>query len=166
MASVNTSAERSVTIRRAGPGDIPALVDLRAVMLEAMGHDTGDASAPWRFGAVAWFESQLSDDDFVVVVADHAVHGVVASAVGTCEQHGPSPTNPDGVRGHISNVATLPDHRSRGYARECVSAVIVWFREETTARTVTLNATSDGESLYRSLGFTEPRSTPLEIRLR
>lgn len=167
MAIVNTSAEKAVTIRRATAVDVPALVELRAVMLASMGNDTGDSDAPWRFGAVAWFESQLSEDDFVVFVADHAVHGVVACAVGSCVQHGPSPKNPDGIRGHISNVATLPDHRSRGYARGCVTAVVAWFREETTARTVTLNATSDGESLYRALGFAEPKfATPLELRLR
>jgi hypothetical protein len=39
------------------------------------------------------------------------------------------------------------------------------FRDETGARVINLNATSDGTALYRSLGFTEPRYPVLQLRL-
>jgi hypothetical protein len=40
-----------------------------------------------------------------------------------------------------------------------------WFRDKTEARVINLNATRDGMTLYRSLGFTEPRYPALQLRL-
>ncbi|MFE7165792.1 hypothetical protein [Streptomyces sp. NPDC057616] len=38
-----------------------------------------------------------------------------------------------------------------------MSALPTWFTDETAATTVRLTATTDGETLYRALGFTDPR---------
>ncbi|MEV1205809.1 hypothetical protein, partial [Microbispora rosea] len=58
-------------VRRAGAADAAALVRLRAVMLEDMGADIGDESAPWRATAEAWFTRRLGDPgDFAAFVVD------------------------------------------------------------------------------------------------
>jgi GNAT superfamily N-acetyltransferase len=62
-------------------------------------------------------------------------------------------------------MSTDPRFRGRGYARACLDALLAWFRDETEARVINLNATSDGTALYRSLGFTEPRYPALQLRL-
>jgi hypothetical protein len=46
-----------------------------------------------------------------------------------------------------------------------LEALLAWFRDETEARVVNLNATKDGIDLYRSLGFTDPRHPALQVRL-
>jgi ribosomal protein S18 acetylase RimI-like enzyme len=69
------------------------------------------------------------------------------------------------VQGLVFNMSTDPQFRHRGYARACLDAVLAWFRDETEARVVNLNATGDGIALYRSLGFTEPRYPSLQLRL-
>jgi hypothetical protein len=44
-------------------------------------------------------------------------------------------------------------------------ALLEWFRDETEARVINLNATPDGIALYRSVGFTAPRFAALHLIL-
>ena len=81
------------------------------------------------------------------------------------EHPAPSPSNPVGVRGHVSQVSTLPAFRRRGYARACLTALLDWFERETDARRLDLHATTDGEPLYRSLGFARSPYPSLRLRL-
>ena len=127
-------------------------------MLAAMGVDVGDAGAPWRASSLAWVRQRLSEgSDFRAVVAEVPGDGVVASAIGIRDEHMPGPSSPSGGHGRLFNVATTPAHRRHGHARECTIAVLEWFRSTTDVSVVDLNATPDGEALYRSLGFTPPR---------
>jgi len=141
-------------IRRATPDDADALVLLRAAMFEDMGEDTGAPDARWRVDAAAWFHRELGRvDEVAAYVAEVVGEGVVASALGMLEHPAPSPSNPAGVRGHVSQVSTLPGHRRRGHARACLVALLDWFDHDTAAGRLDLHATGDGEPLYRSLGF-------------
>lgn len=153
-------------VRHATPEDAPALVELRALMLAGMGTDPGPADSPWRLAAHAWFAERLARGSAVAVVAEHPVDGVVAAAVGAVEQHAPSPSSPDGSHARVSTVVTRPEHRGRGLARRCTTALLDRLRAETSAHVVELNATPPAEPLYRALGFSEPRFVALQARLR
>jgi ribosomal protein S18 acetylase RimI-like enzyme len=139
-----------MTVRIAVPADAEALVVLRAAMFDAMGQDT--VGPQWRSGALAWFRERLEGDDVVVVVADPPGFGPVASAMAVLEHRAPSPTNPFGLAAHLSQVSTLPEHRRRGHARACVTALLTALDERGVART-DLFASADGEGLYLDLGF-------------
>lgn len=107
-----------VCVRRATLDDVPALVRMRALMLSDMGMRTGDADAPWRAASALWFSERLRlPDEFAAFLVADPDLGVVASAVGACDVHAPSPANPSGLHGHISNVSTDPRRRRHGYAR-------------------------------------------------
>ncbi|MFE2089406.1 GNAT family N-acetyltransferase [Streptomyces sp. NPDC059460] len=154
-----------VHVRRATPDDVPALVRMRALMLSDMGVETGDADAPWRAASAQWFAERLRlPGEFAAFLVDDPELGVVASAVGACDAHAPSPANPSGLHGHISNVATDPRCRRRGHAVACLDALLTWFREETPVTVVDLNATADGAGLYESFGFAPPRHPALQLR--
>jgi GNAT superfamily N-acetyltransferase len=161
----NTSAQPLV-VRRADAADAAALTRLREVMLSDMGMLAAGADPGWRDKAQAWFARRLDGkDDFAAFVIEHPGLGVVSCAAGVCDQHAPGPGNPGGVQGLIFNMSTDPGYRRRGYARVCLDALLGWFRDETQARVINLNATGDGIALYRSLGFTEPRYPALQLRL-
>ncbi|WP_163511005.1 GNAT family N-acetyltransferase [Fodinicola acaciae] len=152
--------------RRATVADAAALTRMRALMLEAMGADVGAPDAPWRKAAEDWFAEQLArTDTFAAFVVDDPDLGVVCSAAGICDRHAPGPANLDGLSGHVFNVSTDPRRRRRGLARLCVTALLGWFREESGVAAVGLHATGDGEALYRSVGFAEPRFPELKLRL-
>lgn len=161
----NTQA-RPFVVRRAAVADAAALTRLREVMLSEMGMLGAGSDPGWRDKAEAWFARRLDDkDDFAAFVVDHAELGVVSCAAGLCDEHAPGPRNPGGVQGLVFNMSTHPRCRRRGYARACLDALLSWFREETEARVINLNATGDGMAMYRSLGFTEPRFPALQLRL-
>lgn len=155
-----------VVVHRAAAGDAAALTRLRELMLSDMGMLAAGADPGWRDKAEAWFARRLADkDDFATFVVKEPDLGVVSCAAGVCDRHAPGPGNPGGVQGLVFNMSTDPRFRSRGYARACLDALLAWFRDETEARVINLNATSDGTALYRSLGFTEPRYPALQLRL-
>ena len=153
-------------VRRAEAADAGDLVRLRAQMLADMGRSVGGDDDPWRASAREWFADRLGrKGEFAAFVVDDPDDGVVACSAGICDFHAPGPGNLAGVRGHVFNMSTFPAHRRRGYARACLDALLDWFRDETQARVISLNATPDGIALYRSVGFTEPRFAALQVIL-
>ena len=139
-------------LRRAGVADAADLVRLRALMLTAMGSDT---SAPgWARACEDAFARRLAEPDrFAAWVVD--VDGrPVASGVGWLEEHLPSPSAPDGRRGHIASMSTEPAHRRQGHAHAVLDALLGWFAGAGVAR-VDLRATPDGRALYDRAGFRE-----------
>lgn len=153
-------------VRRAEVADATALVRLRAQMLTDMGRAVGGDADPWRASAKEWFADRLARRrEFASFVVDDPNDGVVACSAGTCDFHAPGPGNLTGVRGHVFNMSTLPGHRRRGYARACLEALLEWFRDETDARIINLNASPDGLALYQAMGFTEPRFAALQLML-
>ena len=153
-------------VRRAEAADAADLVRLRAQMLADMGRSGGGDDDPWRASAQEWFADRLGRrGEFAAFVVDDPDDGVVACSAGICDFHAPGPGNLTGVRGHVFNMSTFPAHRRRGYARACLDALLGWFRDETEARVINLNATPDGIALYRSVGFTEPRFAALQVIL-
>ena len=163
MSRAEGEPERA-QVRRAGPADIGQLVELRAQMLIAMGTDVGVDGAHWRSAAADWFARRMDDPStFAAYVAQLPGGGVVSGAVGACESRAPSPSNPLGVHGHVSNVCTMPGYRHRGYARGCLVELIDWFARDTQALVLDLSATGDGVALYRSLGFGPPRFEPMRL---
>jgi GNAT superfamily N-acetyltransferase len=153
-------------VRRAEAADAGNLVRLRAQMLADMGRSVGDDADPWRARAEGWFANRLVHGrEFASFVVDDPDDGVVACSAGICDFHAPGPENVTGVRGHVFNMSTFPPHRRRGYARACLQSQLEWFRDETEARVIGLNATPEGIALYRSVGFTEPRFAALQLVL-
>lgn len=161
----NTQA-RPLVVRRAATADAAALTRLRAVMLSDMGMLAAGADPGWQDKAEAWFAQRLDDErDFAAFVIEDLDLGMVSCVAGVCDRHAPGPGNPGGVQGLVFNMSTDPRRRRRGCARACLDALLAWFRDETEARVINLNAAGDGIALYRSLGFTEPRYPALQLRL-
>lgn len=106
-----------VVVREATAQDAAALVDLRALMFEAMGtpselleHDA------WRDAALAWFSRRIGTAEDVRVVVAEVDGTVAAGIVGEVTSLIPGPGTPNGSVGLISNVATFPTYRGRGLA--------------------------------------------------
>ncbi|SDQ05269.1 N-acetyltransferase [Quadrisphaera sp. DSM 44207] len=156
VVTSDASSGRCPLVRRARADDAAALVRLRAVMFEDMGVPVGTTDAPWRGAAEAWFRGNLQrPDHFAAFVVEDPVTGAVSAACGICDARAPGPRGLSGVRGHVFSVATEPEHRRRGHARACLTALLSWFHDDTAAEAVELAATPDGAQLYTALGFRE-----------
>jgi len=152
--------------RRATAADADELVRLRAVLLAHMsGRDP--AGDDWRRAAAEMFRARLDEPDpalaaFVVDRPDRP-GALAACAVGAVDQRLGGPGNPAGTTGYVYNVATDPDQRRRGYSRQCVTALLDWYRDRGIAA-VFLRASAEGEPLYRSLGFARTPDPSMLLR--
>jgi GNAT superfamily N-acetyltransferase len=163
-------------VRRAGVDDVAEVVRLRQAMFEAMA-SAGAAARPEEVGSTSWqpagnreLERQLREERSAAYVVDiprprgaEAAQGagqLIACAVATLDQRLPGPGFPTGLSGSMHTVFVEAPYRRHGLARLVVTAALTWLSER-GAETVDLHATPDAERLYRSLGFTGPRSAAL-----
>lgn len=153
-------------VRQAGVADAEELTRLREVMISSVFGPIPDPS--WQRPCIEAFRAALADPDgplqgFVVDAPDEP--GVLAAcSVGVLERRLPSPSNPNGMHGYILNVATDARYRRQGHARAVVVATLDWLRSRGIAR-VDLHASTEGEPLYRRLGFHEPNGASLTMWL-
>ncbi|MGW1656291.1 GNAT family N-acetyltransferase [Streptomyces atratus] len=141
-------------VRQAAEDDVAELVRLRALLFETLGGDffnPSSADDDWRHTLAAVLKEQLASDAVRILVVD-GNNGLAACGIGTIEQRLPGPHLRNGRIGHVIGVVTDPANRRRGHSRTIMHGLLDWFREREVAR-VDLYASSDGEPLYRGLGF-------------
>nr|WP_030438720.1 GNAT family N-acetyltransferase [Actinoplanes subtropicus] len=149
--------------RPATARDADELVRLRAVMLTSMNHPIGDDD--WRAPARTTLVARLASPTLAAFVVDRPDGtGLAACAVGTIEHRLGAPGDPEGRTGYVFSVATDPDMRRRGYSRQCMTALLAWFRAQ-GVRKVDLRASAEAEPLYRSLGFGRTADPAMRLRL-
>lgn len=150
-----------IAARQAVVADAEELTRLRGVMLSIFGPVLDHS---WREPCVEALRAALADPGgplqaFVTDAPDQP--GMLAAcSVGVIQLRLPGPANLDGNTGYILSVATDPRFRRQGHARAAVAATLEWFRARGVPR-VDLHASDQGESLYRDLGFHEPRGVAL-----
>ncbi len=149
-------------VRMAVPEDAAELVRLAAMMFDSMGIDARDPE--WLAEAERQARTRLGVD-LVAFVIDHPDgNGVLASsAAGTVADRLPSPLNRSGRSGYVQWVATEADLRSQGAGRAVMQALLDWYGDAGIT-VVELHATTDGEPLYRSLGFDDDGPPALRRR--
>jgi GNAT superfamily N-acetyltransferase len=114
----------------------------------------------WEYSCKDAFEQALSDPDgmiqaFVVDAGDFPGK-LAACSVGVIQQRLPGPDNHSGLVGFIQNVSTDPDYRRRGFARATVEAALEWLDSCGVPKTELVSSVM-GDSMLRTLGFTQPR---------
>ena len=140
-------------VRTATHDDIPDLVELRSLLFASLESGWGPprAGEDWRDACAAAFADQLAAEEMRVVVID-GEGGLAACGLGVVDRRLPSPYNASGLVGHVFGIVTHPRYRRRGYARAILAELLGWFDGRGLTR-VDLNASADGQALYRSLGF-------------
>ncbi|WP_367041552.1 GNAT family N-acetyltransferase [Streptomyces sp. Je 1-332] len=158
-------------VRRATPEDAEELLRLRQVMIDSVfATDSVSAASDtgWHTESLPVVRDKLADPDgdFVAFVIDQSEQPgkLAALVVGTLDYRIGRAGNPQGAIGHVFSVATDPDQRRRGYARACMEVLLDWFRER-GAGSVDLNASTDAEPLYASLGFVRKPDPSMRLNL-
>ncbi|MFC8449160.1 GNAT family N-acetyltransferase [Kitasatospora sp. NPDC057223] len=136
-------------LRQASPDDDAELTRLRLVMLAAAGLSAPDDA--WIGRCLTYFAEHLADDPAFNAFVVASGRRLLACAVGQYIPRLPRPGAGPHI-GHITSVATDPDHRRQGHARRAVEAVHRWLADAGCS-SILLTATLDAEPLYRSLGY-------------
>jgi GNAT superfamily N-acetyltransferase len=148
-------------VRAATADDAGEVVRLAALMYASMGLDVSDPA--WIAAAEDAARSRLGDE-LAVFVVDHPTEPrLIASGAGTIATRLPAPNNHTARVGYVQWIATEPEFRRRGLARQIMEALLAWY-EQQGVTAVELHATTDGEPLYRSLGFGDEGARALRRR--
>ncbi|MFC6136492.1 MULTISPECIES: GNAT family N-acetyltransferase [Streptomyces] len=134
-------------MRTASPADAEQITRLHVEI--SHGELVTDA---WRSTLQADLVNRLNPESNLgaFVVADG--EQILSHAFGTLNTAIANPRNPTGLVGRINSVATHPDHRRRGYARQCVTSLLDWAVGKGCGR-VTLYSSEAAVGLYEEVGF-------------
>jgi ribosomal protein S18 acetylase RimI-like enzyme len=152
-------------VRPATPDDIPELVRLRTLLFTDLTGVWGPlpAVAGWAERCAGALAEQLAGDEMRIAVIDGGT-GLASCGMGVIDRRLPAPYNPGGLVGHVFGVVTDPAHRKRGHARAIMEDLLRWF-DGHGLRRVDLNASPDGQGLYRGLGFDDHPDPTLSRKL-
>ena len=143
------------TFRRAGLGDIDALVRLRADFMACFGPlDEKGREALGNYGA--FLLESMADGSFVQWLAEE--DGEIA-ATGSISFYRLPPTarRPNGRACYIGNMFTYPAHRNRGLAGEILRRLADEARAA-GCHAMLLHASDQGRPLYEAFGFAASQS--------
>jgi ribosomal protein S18 acetylase RimI-like enzyme len=131
-------------------------------MFDAMGIEA--TNLDWTITTIRVLERDLSSSAIVGAVVDREDGtGLCATGLLHIQETLGSPPFPKGLRGHISSVAVDLEWRKRGLGESILRYLLSEARTRGLER-VDLNATPEGERIYRRLGFHEVRSG-VDLRL-
>lgn len=147
----------------------PATLQDRDIILHhrrSMFHDMGggtDAELDLMVDATApWLERALAEGSYRAWLA-YSENGRIVAGGGVLISSWPArPGDPNTRRAPILNVYTEPEFRRRGLARQLMSLIINWLKDEGLS-TVYLHASDDGRPLYESMGFAPTNEMRLKL---
>lgn len=134
--------------RAAGPADAEGIIELRSELILSEPLD-----AEWTALCSTQLARRLGPDgDARAQVAQTPDGSIVSCALGLIHPLLPAPAYPEGLAARVHAVATRPEFRRRGLAREVLSALLD--RLQTDGVTLfELHAGDEARPLYRELGF-------------
>ncbi|MDI1464925.1 GNAT family N-acetyltransferase [Catellatospora sp. KI3] len=135
-----------VTVRPAGPDDLPALIALRRAWT-AEQHGTDDPDFDAQF--TAWYAAEADRRVFWLAECDGEAVGMVNLVIFT---RMPKPGFPAGRWGYLSNAFVLPAHRDAGVGAAMMNALLAHARAEKLVR-VLLSPSQRSVPFYRRAGF-------------
>jgi len=152
----------SYAIRPATVGDADALVRHRLGMFADMGVRFDAAALESAFRA--WLAETMPAGTYRAWLAESASGEVAAGGGITILPWPPGPNYPGDRLAFVYNVYTEPAHRRRGLARRIMDAMHAWCRANGVT-SIALNASRDGQPLYRSMGYVEAPSPMMFLPL-
>ena len=147
-----------LTIRRATPSDIPALVLLERVLPDHLATSPVFSRLPPtpEDEVVAELESDLRDPRFTYLVAEHEGRVVGSGIACSLEvSSGATVLNRPPNAGYLAYAAVLPDARGLGVGRALGEAVLAWSRDEgcTSIATDWRSTNLEADRAWRGMGF-------------
>jgi GNAT superfamily N-acetyltransferase len=153
--------KEGVNLRKATVADLPVVMHHRRAMFEEMKY--GDAASVDAMAATSepFFKQKIEEGEYHGWLIES--EGEVISGGGiVILEYQSQPLDPRSTRAYVVNMYTEPAYRRQGLARELMSVMIDWSREQ-GMKLLFLHASKDGRPLYESLGFKPTNEMRLEL---
>lgn len=152
----------NIHFRPATNDDRDTILHHRRSMFRDMGNGTGAELDAMVETTAPWLQRALADGSYRAWLA-HTADGEVVAGGGVLVSVWPArPGDPNTRRALILNVYTEPAFRRQGIARQLMSLIIRWLKEQ-GLHTAYLHASDDGRPLYQSMGFVPTNEMRLEL---
>lgn len=155
-------ATSTFTIRAATPADAPIITRHRRAMFEDMRVGTPADLDAMDAQFSTWIANALTKNIYHGWLITNEQGSIIAGAGLSIEDFPATPRDQTGQRAYVMNVYTEPPYRHQGLARRLMQTVIAWCRVN-QIRTITLQASDAGRSLYESLGFKSTNEMRLQL---
>ena len=162
MPAAEPIEDGAYNIRPATLADVDALVRHRIGMFTDMGVPLDAAALESAFRA--WLAETLPAGVYRAWLVESAGGEIAAGGGITILPWPPGPQYPGDRLAFVYNVYTEAAHRRRGLARRLMDAMHAWCRANGVG-SMALNASRDGQPLYRSMGYMESPSPMMFLRL-
>ncbi len=144
---------RFLIIRKAAIEDAPLLSEVRKLQLIDEGINP-DCNIDTELDA--FFKKWLVSEDFIQLIAEENGKLLSTAAVIYYDLP-PSFTNKIGVRGYVTNVYTVPEHRRKGLSKMLLTELLSDAKKRGIKK-LWLGASKLGRPLYEKLGFIQQES--------
>jgi GNAT superfamily N-acetyltransferase len=155
-------APLNISFRTANTKDVDQLTQLRALMqLEVHNLPESCASSEFLQRVKSYLERSLRENAYYCVIALDGEQ-IVATA-GVCfYEKPPGISGGTGLNGYVTNVFTKKNYRKMGISRRLMLELNK-LAHEAKADKLHLGATSEGFSIYKAVGYKEPKFVSLEL---
>jgi GNAT superfamily N-acetyltransferase len=151
-----------IRVRPATLADADVLVRHRIAMFTDMGVPLDAAQLDTAFRA--WLAEVMPAGSYRAWLAETAAGEVAAGGGITIIPWPPGPRYAGDRLAFVYNVYAEPSHRRRGLARLIMETIHAWCRAEGIT-SLALNASADGQPLYKAMGYAESTSPMMFFQL-
>jgi|LauGreDrversion4_2_1035121.scaffolds.fasta_scaffold83463_3 N-acetylglutamate synthase-like GNAT family acetyltransferase len=147
-----------LNIRKATLSDIPALIDLRQVLLDhGIGHyasKTPNESLQWKQAYKQWLLKHISlnDDINILVCTINIEQTIAACVIGIIDTRAPMIGCLNGKTGWIQTMVVAKHVQQKGIAGQIMRELLNWFIERDVEK-IFLQTTGVAKPLYLNIGF-------------
>ena len=147
-----------LNIRKASLSDIPALIDLRQVLLDhGIGHYTSKSpneSLQWKQAYKQWLlqHIKMNDDINILVGTIDVEQTIVACVIGIVDTRAPMIGCLNGKTGWIQTMVVAKNVQKKGIGGQIMHELLNWFIECGVDK-IFLQTTEIAKPLYRRMGF-------------
>jgi len=157
--------KNKITLRKAGVNDIDMIIDYRIIFLkEVQSCPSQELESILRQTLKQYLKGSLKNESFISWIAEYENKSIGFSGMVIREQPGNFEI-PNGKTGYILNMYTIKKYRKNGIASLLLQKLIDDAKLRNLDR-LELHATSDGEPIYKQIGFIEPHDKVLELIIK
>jgi predicted acetyltransferase len=157
--------KNNVIYRKLGNNDMELFIKLRLDYISDS-HKNIDESDKVKIKASlrSFFERHIGNNDFIGIICEY--NDKVISAAYFIIDEWPSNRNfLNGKVGTILNVFTYPEYRRNGIASNVIKKIIEEAEKQDVSM-IKLDASKDGESVYKKIGFVETEDKSMRLKLQ